>query len=457
MNINSQYSSYPNQPDNPTDLDRYTMLQYALEQRGWPQDINRILKILTPPQPITDYAKPGTFLGTKVGIIGGGLAGLSAAYELRKLGYDITIFDALEDRVGGRVYTYSFKEQPDVYNEFGPMRIPIAHETVWHYLNLFGLPTKPFIQYNPNGYVYIKGVRVRNDRNGESVSQYIYPKYNLTERERNLSWQELLNIGIDNNLALADKESRSETIQVKKKYSKKALEWINRSNLCVMQKSGLSQGAIDLVSNFIPLLEGNLYNSFIDYVQEDYPANLSYLYEIPGGMKRLPLSFYASFFNDYPYREIPPALTGSVLYKSGHYVNGIHLDGEQKVIINYENIPAKEIGNEAFDYVVCAIPFSTLRNVDINPLFSDLKMRAIREVNYIASQKSLVLFRERFWEREGIVGGASFTDLPIGSIWYPSDHTPYLDDINSVPWSQPGVAIGSFNFGLDTTRLDKSA
>ena len=115
---------------------------------------------------------------------------------------------------------------------------------------------------------------------------------------------------------------------------------------------------------------------------------------------------------------------------------------------------------DAFDYVVCAIPFSTLRNIDINPLFSGLKMRAIREVNYTPSQKTLVFFRERFWEKQGIVAGPSYTDLPINSIWYTNDHAALLKnaenmagDIERLDTAAPGVIIASYNFGLDTTRL----
>ncbi len=37
----------------------------------------------------------------QVGIIGGGIAGLTSAYELSQLGHDVTILEA-SDRLGGR-------------------------------------------------------------------------------------------------------------------------------------------------------------------------------------------------------------------------------------------------------------------------------------------------------------------------------------------------------------------
>ena len=78
---------------------------------------------------------------------------------------------------------------------------------------------------------------------------------------------------------------------------------------------------------------------------------------------------------------------------------------------------------KSFDFVICAIPFSSLRNVDVYPMFSNEKMQSIKEVNYTSAQKTIFMCNERFWEKgddkEKIVGGGSSTDLPIQTIWYP--------------------------------------
>lgn len=461
MSINSQFSFFPPQPDNPADEDRYVLLKYALAQLGWAQDMPEILKSMAPPPPVTDIAPSGSLRGVRVGILGGGLAGLSAAYELRKTGCDITIFDALTDRAGGRVYTYYCDNNPELTCEFGPMRIPVSHETVWHYVNLFGLHTMPFIQSNPFAFINLKNTCVRNDDDGRNVTKYIYPKYNLTGRERAQSWKTLLSAGTGDRLLNASTNERLEIIEVRQHYSAKALEWISRSNLQTMEAAGLSQAAIDLTTNFMPLLEGNKYNSFVDYIEEVYPASVIYLYGLPGGMAQLPAAFYRSFFSENPYQPPVRGDIGTVRYNAGCLIDGVYLnDGSRQVTLRYRYLPTGARGVEAFDYVVCALPFSTLRNIDINPLFSDIKMRAIREVNYTPSQKTMLCCSERFWERQGIVGGGSFTDLPIASVWYPFDHAGGITnpndisgDISRLNSDAPGVIIGSFNFGQDTTRL----
>ena len=47
------------------------------------------------------HAQPGTGNGVKVVVLGGGIGGLVSAYELRKLGYSVTLLEARE-RPGGR-------------------------------------------------------------------------------------------------------------------------------------------------------------------------------------------------------------------------------------------------------------------------------------------------------------------------------------------------------------------
>ncbi|MDF2558466.1 MAG: L-amino-acid oxidase [Bacillales bacterium] len=463
MNLNSQSLFYPPQPDNPSDLVRDFLSKYALEEKGWPEDFSLIKKLMSPPPPITGIGRPGEFKNKKVAIMGGGLAGLSAAFELRKLGFDITIYEALEDRVGGRVYTYYFDDQENLYHEFGAMRIPVTHETVWHYLKLFNLPTRPFIQYSGNNFAYFRNSRARKGRSGSDVKKNIYPKYDLTVSERNTSWQRLQKIALDSHLINAPSDARAEILQVKPFYNERTRIWSDNSSMRLMESTGLSQEAISLVSNFLPLLNANLYNSYIDYIQENYPADLAYLYEIPGGMIKLPEAFIKSLTNPNPtndYQNIAYENLGNAKYKAGCWVKSIGIDQfTQKVILKIEDKKIQKNITEEFDYVVCAIPFSSLRNVEINPLFSGLKMRAIREVYYTPAHKTIFLSKERFWEKQGIVGGGSFTDLPISSLWYPSDHAKYINNpnniknqVNNLPSNEPGVFV-VYNFGLDTTRL----
>src|ERR1700681_3822811 len=93
--------------------------------------------------------------GTKVVILGAGVAGLSAAYELGKAGYDCTVLEA-RDRVGGRNWTFRrgaklemtdgsrqvCEFDQDLYWNSGPARVPSHHQAVLGYSRELGVPVE---------------------------------------------------------------------------------------------------------------------------------------------------------------------------------------------------------------------------------------------------------------------------------------------------------------------------
>src|SRR5215470_19619837 len=73
------------------------------------------------------------------------------------------------------------------------------------------------------------------------------------------------------------------------------------------------------------------------------------------------------------------------------------------------------------DFLLCTIPFSVLSQLPAHRRFSLEKQMAIRDLRYVSCIKTLIPTRARFWEtRHRIFGGASYTDLIAGTIYYPS-------------------------------------
>ena len=68
------------------------------------------------------------------------------------------------------------------------------------------------------------------------------------------------------------------------------------------------------------------------------------------------------------------------------------------------------------DYLICAIPFTVLRSIEVSPAFSEGKQRAIRELTYNSVTRVYVQSPTRSWIADGLSGYAA-TDLPIGTVW----------------------------------------
>ena len=88
----------------------------------------------------------------------------------------------------------------------------------------------------------------------------------------------------------------------------------------------LSQGALNLFGGISPLVSSFYYNGYSEILQENYPVDFSFLYEIIGGMINLPLSFYKSLISQNPneYINISNNDLGKIIWKNGNSVREIH-------------------------------------------------------------------------------------------------------------------------------------
>lgn len=102
---------------------------------------------------------PQSAIGTEVAIIGGGLAGIVAAYELAKLGLEPVVHES--DQIGGRMRSVPFDGHSGIVAEMGAMRFPPSSTALFRYLDLLGLDTEPFpnplAEVTPSTVIDLKG------------------------------------------------------------------------------------------------------------------------------------------------------------------------------------------------------------------------------------------------------------------------------------------------------------
>jgi monoamine oxidase len=356
---------------------------------------------------------PGRQTPKRVIVIGAGIAGLVAGFELARQGHEPVILEA-QSRVGGRVYTLrSFS--PGLYAEAGAMRIPRVHKLTLAYCKLFGLELQPFIMSSARTFVYIAGKRMTAEDVNREPDRL---DFDLSETERGRTHKELWDEATREIRDLYARDSEAALRMISEEYDRYSIRDFLKSR-------GLSDGAIELYG-VMTFRETNLNAGAVEQLREIVGRAFEDMQEIVGGADLLPLAFY---------NQLKPCV------RFGAQVVAVHQD-QDSVTVHYRTRSGGF--SERGDYAVCTLPFAVTRHLDFVPSLSRAKYRAIRELNYNPSTKILLQVRHRFWERaHGIIGGTTTTDLPIRRIVYPS---------HSSPDEERGVLLASYTWGQDAAR-----
>lgn len=349
----------------------------------------------------------------KVLILGAGIAGLTAAYELLKAGHTPIVVEA-QNRLGGRILTLRAPFAEGLHAEAGAMRIPMTHDLTRHYINHFGLELLPFTMGNPNAYVHIGGkkLRVQEYRDQSDVLEL-----GMTDLERVSTVQAMWMTAIQefvNNVAANGEAAWEEIVSKYDNYSTREF----------LEERSWSEGAMELYG-LMENQEANMNYSFVELLREDVGEFYTNLSQIKGGTDRLPYAFYPTLA---PYIRLGAQV--------------VALDQtEDGVTAHYRTLAGRF--SETADYMICTIPFAVLRHIEILKPFSRSKQKAIRQLHYDASTKIFIQCRRRFWEEdENIFGGGTVTDLAIRNLYYPEHGVE----------TGRGVLLASYTWADDAER-----
>lgn len=363
-------------------------------------------------------------------IIGAGMAGLCAAYELQKRGHSSVILEADASHVGGRVRTLRFDD--GLYGEAGAMRIPSKHQLTRQYVREFGLPLRKFVSGNKEAYYHLRGRRARIKDGGQ-----LGALYDLAPAERGKSphdlWSELVLKRLG---AMSDEEKRELASLAPQSELVRSLDAVTLDQFA--RSAGMSREALEYLASAFQL--ESVANSaavsafFHEEADEIWSTDL---HEIVGGFDRLPHAFSARLQNK---------------PRMGCEVVAIEQDQTRKRAAAIFRQAGKQHREEG-DFLLCTLPLPILRTLDVSPAFSGPKQRAIRQLQYESATKVLALAERRFWEADdGIYGGTSHADLPSQATVYPSDNAQARDPNVS---SRPAVFLASFTWGTAARAVDK--
>jgi monoamine oxidase len=325
------------------------------------------------------YGRPAP----RVIVAGAGLAGLTAAYELLKRGYDVTVLEA-QGRVGGRVWTQREGFQGGQYAELGAVRIPDVHEHTLGYAQELGLPLVEFSDGEP--LYYLKGQRFMHHE-GQPWPLDLTPR----EQQEGLGmWSEYIAAHFDE-----FGNVRNGTFPAPGALEK----YDDMVYSDFLRTQGASEDWIRLYASDngseIHKL-GTLAWMAAEVADQDW----SRTFHIQGGNDLLPRALAARL--------------GDRIRLEHAVVRIEHSDKHVKVFYQHGG----KTRHLKADHLVCAIPFTLLREVELSPAFPEDKMRAIRELYMMPSSRLWLQTRTRFWQAEGI-GGLKIakTDTPVERLW----------------------------------------
>jgi len=375
--------------------------------------------------------------GKKVVILGAGLAGMTAAYELDKAGYQVQVVEA-RAFAGGRCQSArkGFKHtdlagntqvcdfDEGLYINHGPWRIPYHHRSTLHYTKLFNVSLESFVNDNDAAYVYFEkgsgplaGKPVRKGEIAADVRGYAAELLAKCASKGNL----------DAPLSADDREKFLAYVVNEGRLDPKDLSYKGTPGrgFAVHPGAGVDPGPGKpsvpyALADVLDSKAWQVLSSVTEYEQQRT------MLQPVGGMDQIAKGFE---------RQVGRLIKYSTkVEKISQGPSGV------SVAVRDEAGHASVI---TADYCICTIPLSVLRNIDMQ--VSAPFKEAMADVAYAPVNKIGLQMKRRFWEEDHFIyGGHIYMDNPaINSISLPS-----------TGWQgQKGVLLGYYAFGSEAARI----
>ncbi len=375
--------------------------------------------------------------GTSVLILGAGLSGMTAAYELGLRGYDCKILEARpfaggrcqSSRAGfktttidGETRTCDFDEGQ--YFNHGPWRLPSFHYAVFHYVRKFGVPMEIMVQENDLGYLQfddadgpLAGRRVRKREIKADMRGYI------SELLAKLVDQGAL----DEDLTNRDKEQLVDYLIREGFLNARDLRYkgtVHRGH-AAFDPMGASTASEALA--FKEILHSGLGNSFQGVTPIDHPTMM---YQPVGGMDQIARGFE---------RKVGDVITYNA------EVQELRQD-DNGVSVPYRDTATGEVRVAKADYCITTIPLGILSKLPSD--LSDQCKEAMAAPGKMTVGKLSLQMNRRFWEEDDdIYGGSSTLGIPGHTVIYPSYGYFGRKGIikSAYPIGRPAVAFGELS------------
>lgn len=324
----------------------------------------------------------GPLRGTSVIVAGAGLAGLTAAFELRKAGATITVLEA-RDRLGGRVWTVREGFAEGQHAEAGGDLIDEDQEAIRKLAKELGLRLVPILK---SGFTFVS--KAPGGRVGKRVS----PAGGV--------WEYLAEKAEPWIAAYKKSEQRWDGPVARLLAERSVADWltdIHADRTLRARMDGL-RGFFLADPTELSLL------ALVDQLATE-SAGQGRFYRIGGGNDRL-----AAALAD---RLPEPVLLQSRLVAVSQQRHAV------QVTLRHATGQARMKA----DYLILALPAKMVGRIIFRPALPQAQRQAMNGLCYGRGTKTLLQFERRFWHRRG-QPRAYGTNLPVGAVWDGNEEQP---------------------------------
>lgn len=341
--------------------------------------------------------------GRSVLVLGGGVAGLVAAYELERAGFGVTVLEARE-RMGGRNWTLRAGDkiemigEPDqrvgfsegMYLNAGPARIPSHHEGLLAYCRTLDVPLEVEVNSSRSAYFWAAG------SNGGKPIQ-MRQGVNDTRGYLSELLAKALNKGaLDQDLTPEDKARLAPFLRAYGDLDETmAFKGTERSGFAELPGAASQFGSPRPPIPFRELLANDQLRSTLF---EDQVYMQATMFQPVGGMDRIIAGFERAIRS--------PLIRHAEVTRIRQTPHGAAVTWRDR------RTGAESLAQA--DYLVVTLPLNILAKIDTN--FAAPVKTAIAAVPYDFSNK-IGFESPRFWEREQIYGGISFVGGETSLVW----------------------------------------
>jgi len=345
-------------------------------------------------------------------VVGAGVAGLTCAYRLKQAGVAVRVYEA-QDRIGGRMFSLTNHFADRQVCELGGELIDTGHARIRALAGELGL-TLDDLSADPAavaGDIWFCDGR----RYGESEILHAFaPLAAAIARDAGTLPDEEITYAAPGGAEALDRESLT--------------RWLDRNGA-----SGWLRKLIDVAYTTEMGLECDEQSAlnfltFIDSGTEQFRVfgESDERYHVRGGNDQVP-------------HRLGAALGASL--ETGAVLEALRQDASGAYTLSFRR------GSGAFETrahrVVLAVPFTTLRRVQIDVDLPPAKRRALAELRYGTNAKLMIGLDERVWWTRHKLGGATYSDLTPQTTWETSRMQPGAAGIlTNFVGGRHGIEIG---------------